>query len=231
MVKVKKDHEALEEWFPQAAYTSPATSDIHNCQLNLYLQFEASCCIAHACCSAPAQSLLCSRAGITVSSGQSPLLWKFCRNLTSQCENPRGKFYLGITYTAKNNRQNKQRHPQKSQEIKNKDKGTFRRNKQLGYFLLQTKGYKLFGGLLSLPSAARCKTHSTTFVSNKTSLSGMQLWRYRQWIYMRRAPSSSFYASLADFYKLNDISSSQPHPAPINTVIYCWTKGDQLSKG
>lgn len=33
MVKVKEDHEALEERFPQAAYSSPAISDIHNCQL------------------------------------------------------------------------------------------------------------------------------------------------------------------------------------------------------
>lgn len=75
----------------------------------------------------------------------------------------------------------KQTHPQKPQEMKNKkDKGTFTRHKQLGYLLLQTKGYKLFGGLLSLPSAARCKAHSSTVVSNKISLSGMQLWKYRQ---------------------------------------------------
>lgn len=33
MVKVKKNPEALEELFPQAAYTSPATSDTHSCQL------------------------------------------------------------------------------------------------------------------------------------------------------------------------------------------------------
>lgn len=62
-------------------------------------------------------------------------------------------------------------------------------------------GNQLFECLFSHPWSTRCKPLSSTLLLNKTSLFGMQLWKCRQWIYMRRAPSS-FHASLADLYKL-----------------------------
>lgn len=195
--KIKKDHKAqeknaAEEWFPGAVHTSPGTYEIPICQLTPYVQFKGSCCVAHACCSAESWSLLCCRTGMPVSSGQTPLLWE-CHSTTWE-SNMKILVWLTLKKKTKNLRDQQEGQRDFYRELTiwkllALEKGTF-------------IGNKLFGGLLSLLCATRCKAGSSTFILNKSSLAGMQLWKYRQWIYMRRDPCS-FHASLADLYKLD----------------------------